>query len=281
MPQVKCSILDLPQRRLSPSALCKEIAASTISQRIGGVSLYGGDNFGLNFQKALSKPDEVTLKGVLAAHTGEGPDAIKGTRRARRPPASTSTPTAPPRAAANPGRRFPAGSAQATAPALAPAAAPAPAPAPPREPVFAPSPEQRHKLSGAPSWPKVEAARAAIKEHAKRGGDKVALKAAQEALGKAFEACRAEDAPKAPAKKDPDSTLESDNGAVVAAHNEEPEPKPDADSGEKAEKIEPAPSDPDKETTKVDAPPKPKTTKKPGGGKKTAKVAKPPRGPKK
>lgn len=48
------------------------------------------------------------------------------------------------------------------------------------------------KLEGTPSWPKVEAARAAIAKHRGRDGDPSALQAAQQALGVAFEACRAE-----------------------------------------------------------------------------------------
>lgn len=52
--------------------------------------------------------------------------------------------------------------------------------------------DERGRLKEMPSWPKVEAAKAAIQRHRGSGGDRMALAAAQKALGDAFEACRAE-----------------------------------------------------------------------------------------
>jgi hypothetical protein len=99
------------------------------------------------------------------------------------------------------------------------------------------------KLEGTPSWPKVEAARAAIAKH-RAAGDRAALAAAQRALGEAFSACRAE-AEKTPTTPSSPTETDTEPGST----------EPDTE-----------PSEPTEETTKVEKPPK-----KQGGGKKAPK----------
>ncbi len=76
MSHYKRSILDLPRKRLSPSALVGAIESSALPT-CGGIGLPPeSDDFFVNFAQNLSEEEETQLDEILAEHAGNGPDQI-------------------------------------------------------------------------------------------------------------------------------------------------------------------------------------------------------------
>lgn len=112
------------------------------------------------------------------------------------------------------------------------------------------------ELQKTPSWPKVEAARAALAK-ARAAGDAAGVKSAQAALGEAFTACRAEAPSPVEAAPPPPATDSSpeDSSDVDSASTGEGD-------GSMADSVDSVPATPKKSTKKRAGPKKPLRGKK-------------------